>query len=86
MKEEIGIDLENFRLFREYEFEDRIESVFLSFCSYSTDDLTLTEGQALKWFSEKEAEETELAYGFNRVVSDYYMCLSENKGRNGVSR
>ena len=72
MNEEIGIDLKDFSLFRVYEFDDRIEYVFWASCDYSIDSLHLTEGQALRWFSDTEISNTELAYGFNRVASDFF--------------
>lgn len=73
MKEEIGLNIGKAVLFRIYDFDDRTEYVYLSFCPYEVDELVLNEGQGLKWFSEDEASKTELAYGFNRVVSDYYL-------------
>ena len=35
-------------------------------------DIRLTEGQYLKWFSEQEAKETELCYGFNEIVEEFF--------------
>jgi hypothetical protein len=32
----------------------------------------LTEGQRLRWFSEEEARNTSLAYGFNEIVADFF--------------
>ena len=72
MKEEIGVDVENPELFRVYDFDDRVEYVYYSFCSYIVEELTLTEGQALRWFNEKEIEKTPLAYGFNRVAAEFF--------------
>ena len=30
------------------------------------------EGQRLKWFTRQEAAETELAYGFNEIVEEFF--------------
>ncbi|MBU1172649.1 MAG: NUDIX hydrolase [Proteobacteria bacterium] len=72
MKEEIGVDLNDFTLFHVYEFNDRTEYVFLKFWDLDIDSLVLTEGQALRWFSEQDILKTELAYGFNRVAENFF--------------
>ncbi|MFA6010416.1 MAG: NUDIX hydrolase [Desulfobacteraceae bacterium] len=72
MKEEIGVDIGAPCLFRVYDFDDRIEYVYVSFCRYQIENLNLTEGQALRWFSEAEIAKTELAYGFNQVADDFF--------------
>lgn len=72
MKEEIGVNLEVFSHFKTYAFDDRDEYVYVSTQALNINELVLTEGQALKWFTHDEIERTELAYGFNRVASDFY--------------
>lgn len=72
MKEEIGVDIGVPYLFNVYDFDVRIEYVYVSQCQYQIENLSLTEGQALRWFSEKEISETELAYGFNQVADDFF--------------
>jgi 8-oxo-dGTP diphosphatase len=72
MKEEMGLDLEGFELFSVREFSDRIEHTFWKSADLNIDEISLQEGQCLKWFSEKEAEATPLAYGFNEIVADFY--------------
>lgn len=72
MREEIGVDIGKPYLFRVYDFDDRREYVYVSPCQYRIEDLNLTEGQALRWFSEKEIAETKLAYGFNQVADDFF--------------
>ncbi|MCX5879927.1 MAG: NUDIX domain-containing protein, partial [Deltaproteobacteria bacterium] len=61
MKEEMGLDLEGFELFSVREFSDRIEYTFWKAADLNIDEISLQEGQCLKWFSEKEAEATPLA-------------------------
>lgn len=78
MKEEIGVDIGVPGLYNVYDFDDRIEYVYAMQCQYQIESLSLTEGQALRWFSEKEIVETELAYGFNQVAEDFF------KSRRGI--
>ncbi len=72
MNEEIGYTLSDFHLYRIYDFSDRVEYVFWKRENFNIDDIILTEGQCLKWFSRDDAQKTSLAYGFNQVVEDFY--------------
>jgi 8-oxo-dGTP diphosphatase len=75
MLEEIEINVEGCRLFRTYDFSDRTEYVFVRPADFELEQITLHEGQRLQWFSREEAEQTELAYGFNQVLHDYFNSL-----------
>jgi 8-oxo-dGTP diphosphatase len=72
MKEEMGLDLEGFELFSLKEFSDRLEYTFWKRADLNIEDIILQEGQRLRWFTEQEAGATELAYGFNEIVADFY--------------
>jgi 8-oxo-dGTP diphosphatase len=72
MKEEMGLDLEGFELFSVREFSDRLEHTFWKAADLNIDEISLQEGQCLKWFAEEEAKATTLAYGFNEIVADFY--------------
>jgi 8-oxo-dGTP diphosphatase len=72
MKEEMGLDLEGFGLFSVREFTDRVEHTFWKVTDLNIDEISLQEGQCLKWFTEQEAKATALAYGFNEIVADFY--------------
>jgi 8-oxo-dGTP diphosphatase len=72
MKEEMGLDLHGFELFCVKEFSDRIEHTFWKSADLNIDEISLQEGQRLRWFSREEAKATALAYGFNEIVSDFY--------------
>ena len=72
MKEEIDLDLYEFDLFSKIEFEDRIEYTFWARADFDIDEIELTEGQKLKWFTKDEAKQTQLAYGFNQIVERFY--------------
>jgi 8-oxo-dGTP diphosphatase len=78
MLEEIEVNVEGCRLFKVYEFSDRTEHVFTMNAEFDVERMVLHEGQMLRWFSRKEAEETELAYGFNEVVSDYFDSIKKS--------
>jgi 8-oxo-dGTP diphosphatase len=72
MREEMGLDLEGFELFSVKEFSDRLEHTFWKHADLNIEDIVLQEGQRLQWFTEQEARATELAYGFNEIVADFY--------------
>ncbi len=72
MKEEMGLDLAGFELFSVREFSDRMEYTFWKAADLNIDEISLQEGQCLKWFSEEEAKAAALAYGFNEIVADFY--------------
>lgn len=76
MKEEMGMDLDGIHLFSIREFDDRIEYTFWKKADLKVEDIQLTEGQCLKWFTEEEAQATPLAYGFNEIVADFFKKLT----------
>ncbi len=78
MLEEIEVNVEGCRLFKVYEFSDRTEHVYTMNAEFDVERMVLHEGQMLRWFSRKEAEETMLAYGFNEVVSDYFDSMKKS--------
>ena len=73
MKEEMDLILNEFELFSKIEFEDRIEYTFWARADLDIDEIELTEGQRLKWFSRDDAKQTPLAYGFNEIVEKFYI-------------
>ena len=72
MKEEMGMDLNGFQLFVAEEFDDRIEYAFWKKQNIDIDNITLTEGQCLKWFDKEEVGKIELAYGFNQILDNFF--------------
>lgn len=72
MQEEIETDVENARLFRSYDFPDRDEHVFELQLELDPAATILHEGQELRWFSRAATGSFELAYGFNRVLDDWF--------------
>ncbi len=72
MKEEMDLDLKDFQLFCKKEFDDRIEYTFWKKQNLDLEKINLLEGQCLKWFTQQEAASTKLAYGFNKIVEEFY--------------
>jgi 8-oxo-dGTP diphosphatase len=72
MKEEMDLTLKQFELFSVMEFDDRIEYTFWKKVNFDTEKINLHEGQQLKWFTELEAKNTKLAYGFNEIIDDFF--------------
>jgi len=72
MKEEMDLNLEEFQLFSVMEFTDRIEYTFWKKVNLDIEKINLHEGQKLKWFTEIEAKNTDLAYGFNEILDDFF--------------
>ena len=72
MNEELNLTLDQFDLFSVDEFEDRIEYTFWKRINFDIDQVKLNEGQRIKWFSEPEARNTKLAYGFKQIVDRFF--------------
>ena len=72
MKEEMELDIKECELFSVNELPDRIEYTFWKKTNLDIDRIRLHEGQYLKWFTEKEIENTELAMGFNQILQDFF--------------
>ncbi|ABB24121.1 hypothetical protein Plut_1259 [Pelodictyon luteolum DSM 273] len=72
MLEEIETDVRECGLFRAYPFSDRKEHVFVIQRELRVRETVLHEGQMLRWFTKRETEETALAYGFNRVLREWF--------------
>ncbi len=72
MKEEMELELKDFSLFSIMEFPDRIEYTFWKKSNLDIEQITLHEGQCLKWFDQNEVERTELALGFNEILRSFF--------------
>jgi len=72
MKEEMDMDLTGHALVSIIEFDDRVEHTYWKKENLDIDAINLMEGQCLKWFIREEARKTELAYGFNQIIEDFY--------------
>lgn len=75
MNEEIGVKLENPDLFNIYDLPDRIEYTFWQRANFDIGEITLTEGQCLKWFTHSDINrmtDKELAFGFKSIILDFF--------------
>jgi len=72
MKEEMDLTLEEFERFSVMEFTDRKEYTFWKQANLDIEKIDLQEGQGLRWFTELEAKNTKLAYGFNEIIGDFF--------------
>jgi len=72
MKEEMDLTLEEFERFSVMEFTDRAEYTFWKRANLDIEKIDLREGQRLRWFTELEAKNTKLAYGFNEIIGDFF--------------
>lgn len=72
MKEEMGLDIPTPDLFLVTEFSDRTEYTFWRKMSLKIEEIHLTEGQRLQWFSKSDVANAELACQFNQVVDAFF--------------
>jgi len=72
MREEMGLELTDFEPASVMEFSDRFEHTFWTRANLQIDEINLTEGQRLQWFSREEIRQMELAYGFNLILEDFF--------------
>ena len=72
MREELEIDIGEFFLFSIEEFPERIEYTFWIKVDSDLSKIKPTEGQYLRWFTEQEIKNTELALGFNLILNNFF--------------
>ena len=72
IEEEFGLSVADFQLFEVTEFPDRREYTFWQRADLDIDQIKLTEGQRLAWFSEQKAQATPLAFRFNATISSFF--------------
>ena len=77
IKEEMNLELRDFQLLCQKEFDDRVEYTYWKRENLNIPDIKLMEGQCLKWFTRQESTETELAYGFNEIVEQLYILIDK---------
>lgn len=70
--EEFGITISGYELFEKREFPDRTEFTFWQRADFDIQNIELTEGQRLSWFSEQKAKNIQLAFGFNDTINSFF--------------
>ncbi len=73
VKEEIGITLEEFKLFKKYELPDRTDWVFYTFLNLNPQEINLAEGQEIKYFSYDETKQLRFGFGEEIFVKDFFL-------------
>ncbi|MBF6345127.1 NUDIX hydrolase [Nocardia cyriacigeorgica] len=77
IEEEIGVQLDpdtvQFLCTRDLDFG--IEHTFTAAVDFDIDDVVLTEGQGLRWFSQADAATTQLAYADNAILETFFGSL-----------
>jgi len=71
VKEEIGKTIENLNFYKKTDMPDRIEHTYWERANIDIKQTILTEGQKLKWFTEKEIKELpeeKIAFCFKPII------------------
>jgi hypothetical protein len=68
----VGLSKAMTLMFSKIEFKDRIEQTSWVSADFDIDEIELTEGQNLEWFTKDEVKQTQLSYGFNEIVERFY--------------
>ena len=68
------------RLFTVYAApQGAVDYLFSKPADFDLADLRLKEGQTLIWFTEEEAGRTPFAFGYNRLVAEFFRALREGR-------
>ncbi len=80
IEEEIGIvlDLSEVEHVATNDRDFGIEHTFFTRVTFEIDDVVLTEGQKLGWFSEHDAATTDLAYADNDMLATFFASLPDS--------
>ena len=80
IEEEMGVELDPGEVQHvvTHQRDFGIEHTFFAQTKIDIDDVVLTEGQRLGWFSEHDATTTQLAYADNAVLAEFYSRLPDS--------
>lgn len=80
MYEELGIEqLSDFHLFKIYKSDNLTDFIFWKRVDLKPEDIILTEGQKLKYFSLDEIKNTKLAFNYNKVIEEFFKEVVRNE-------
>lgn len=80
MFEELGLkSLSGFQLFKIYKSDELTDFVFWKRINLNPDEIVLTEGQKLKYFSFDEIKKTKLAFNYNKVIEEFFEEVIKNE-------
>jgi 8-oxo-dGTP diphosphatase len=72
IKEELGLELQQVRLFVAAERSYGTEHTYWVRAHFRVEDITLTEGQGVQWFPYLEIQQMPLIYEDNRILDDFF--------------
>ncbi len=72
IKEELNIELGMVSFFVAAQRSYGIEFTFWTRAHFRIEDITLTEGQAIRWFTLDEIRNTQLGYEDNAILEDFF--------------
>ena len=80
IEEELGVKLGEVILFIAAQRSYGIEHTFWARVNVHLEDLVLTEGQAIRWFTFDEIKKTELGYEDNSILKAFFRDMLSSKG------
>jgi 8-oxo-dGTP diphosphatase len=80
IEEELGIKLGEVALFVVAQRSYGIEHTFWARVNFYLEDIVLTEGQAIRWFTFDEIKNTELGYEDNSILDAFFKDVLSSKG------
>lgn len=72
IKEELGVDLREVSLFVAAQRPYGFENTFWAKANLNIEDITLTEGQAIRWFPFDGIKDMKLGYEDNEILEDFF--------------
>ena len=72
IKEELNLDLEDFELFKVFNWDNKIQTVFYKKLDINPSDVDLQEGQTLKYFSKDDILSMDLANTAKQILIEYF--------------
>ena len=72
MEEELELDLQDFQLFKFFDFSDDPQTVFYKKMDLDIDKINLHEGQKLQYFSKDEIITMDLAFHNNEIMKEFF--------------
>lgn len=75
LMEEMDLELADIKLFKVYESNDLIDSVFWTRIDLNPDEIDLKEGQRLAYFTRDQLSQMTLAFNYNLVVEEFFNFL-----------
>ena len=79
MNEELGIkNLTEIKLFNIFTSENITDYIYWKRIDLDPDEINLTEGQRIEYFSIERIKQTKLAFGYNHILENFFQKLKSN--------